>query len=131
MCIRDSTGIGQKKFIQSFDPQGAYQNKYLNAKGDGFEFESNQLKHLEKRKELVAYYESNNIGTVNFKGCNTVPNILSITLLQQEAEEYLMLQHKKIVASTGSACNAEILTPSHVLSAIKIEGIKNIVRISF
>ena len=38
------TGIGQKKFIQSFDPQGAYQNKYLNAEGDGFEFESNQLK---------------------------------------------------------------------------------------
>ena len=50
----------------------------------------------------------------------TAPHILSITLKNREAEEYLMLKSKEFVASTGSACNASITEISHVLRAIGI-----------
>ena len=50
----------------------------------------------------------------------TAPHILSVTLKNREAEEYLMLKSKEFVASTGSACNAEIFEISHVLKAIGI-----------
>ena len=60
----------------------------------------------------------------------TAPHILSITLKDQEAEDFLMLKSKEFVASTGSACNAAILEISHVLKALKILENKTI-RISF
>ena len=84
------------------------------------EFKSNTTTLLKKRAELKEYYETNNIGVVNFQEVVTAPHILSITLKDQEAEEFLMLKSKEFVASTGSACNAEIIEISHVLRAIGI-----------
>ena len=83
-----------------------------------------------KRIEIETFYETNNIGTVNFKNVMTAPHIISITLHSQEAEDYLLINHKKFVASTGSACNAEIIEASHVLKALNILSIINIIRIS-
>ena len=60
----------------------------------------------------------------------TAPHILSITLKGQEAEEFLMLKSKEFVASTGSACNAEIVEISHVLMAADIKNTNRIIRIS-
>lgn len=94
------------------------------------EFKNNTTFLLKKRKELKEYYETNNIGVVNFKKVMTAPHILSITLKNREAEEYLMLNSKEFVASTGSACNAAIIEVSHVLKALKIVENK-IIRISF
>lgn len=71
-----------------------------------------------KRIEIETFYETNNIGTVNFKNVMTAPHIISITLHSQEAEDYLLMNHKKFVASTGSACNAALIEISHVLKAI-------------
>ena len=84
------------------------------------EFKNNTNTLLKKRAELTEYYETNNIGVVNFKEVMTAPHILSITLKNREAEEYLMLKSKEFVASTGSACNASIIEISHVLRAIGI-----------
>ena len=84
------------------------------------EFKSNTTSLLKKRAELKEYYETNNIGFVNFQEVATAPHILSITLKNREAEEYLMLKSKEFVASTGSACNAAIIEISHVLRAIGI-----------
>ena len=56
----------------------------------------------------------------------TAPHILSITLKDQEAEEFLMLKSKEFIASTGSACNAAIVEISHVLKAIGITNKQNI-----
>jgi cysteine desulfurase len=84
------------------------------------EFKNNTTILLKKRNELKEYYETNNIGVVNFKEVMTAPHILSITLKNREAEEYLMLKSKEFVASTGSACNASIIEISHVLRAIGI-----------
>ena len=94
------------------------------------EFKSNTTTLLKKRAELKEYYETNNIGVVNFQEVVTAPHILSITLKDQEAEEFLILKSKEFVASTGSACNAAIVEISHVLKALKILENKTI-RISF
>lgn len=94
------------------------------------EFNENIKKLLKKRNEIKDYYRRNNIGSVNFKEVDTVPHIISITLNEFEAEEFLMLKSKEFIASTGSACNSEIIEVSHVLKALGIKNIKRIIRIS-
>src|SRR5690606_16505423 len=93
------------------------------------EFSQNRQAILLKRKELERYYEENNIGKVNFKGVKCSPHILSITLNNFEADEYLMIKAKDFLASTGSACNSEVFEPSHVLTAINLSQSSNIIRI--
>ncbi|WP_298883702.1 cysteine desulfurase family protein [uncultured Polaribacter sp.] len=94
------------------------------------EFKENVLKLNSKRMEIEEHYESKNIGKVNFKNIITAPHIISITLNYFEAEEYLMLKSKEIVASTGSACNSELIEISHVLKAINISSPEKVIRIS-
>mgnify|MGYP006097617915 FL=1 len=94
------------------------------------EFESNVYALLKRRAELQEHFEANETGLVNFKDVSTAPHILSITLKNKDAEEYLMLKINEFVASTGSACNAELFEVSHVLKALKILENK-IIRISF
>jgi cysteine desulfurase len=94
------------------------------------ELEEKIQKLNKSRKEIEAFYEENNIGKVNFKNVKTTPHIISITLNNFEAEEYLMLKSKEFVASTGSACSSEIIEISHVLKALGIKKAKNIIRIS-
>lgn len=84
---------------------------------------------LEKRNELEKYYEVNNIGIINFKDVERAPHIVSITLNEINAEDYLILNSKEFSASTGSACNSNIVLQSHVLQALKKNNSK-IIRIS-
>ena len=95
------------------------------------EFESNMCALLKRRAELQEYFEANGTGLVNFKDVSTAPHILSITLKDKDAEEYLLLKRNEFVASTGSACNAELVEVSHVLKALNIELKNKIIRISF
>ena len=94
------------------------------------EFEENIQILNQKRLEVVEYYESNNIGTVNFKEVPTAPHIMSITLNEFEAEEYLIMKSREFIASTGSACNSEIIEVSHVLKAIDLKSPERVIRIS-
>lgn len=84
---------------------------------------------LEKRNEIEKYYEENYIGIINFKEVERAPHILSITLNDTNAEDYLIINSKEFSASTGSACNSNIVVDSHVLSALNKKN-KNIIRIS-
>lgn len=84
---------------------------------------------LEKRNKLEKYYEDNNIGIINFKEVERAPHILSITLNDIKAEDYLIMKSKEFSASTGSACNSNIVIDSHVLIAIDKKN-KNTIRIS-
>ena len=93
-------------------------------------FEERVRKLIERKTEIENYYEENNIGKLNFKSVKKAPHILSITLNDFEAGEYLMLKSKDFVASTGSACNAEIVEVSHVIKAIGIKFPEKIIRIS-
>ena len=85
---------------------------------------------LEKRNELEKYYEENSIGNINFKEVERAPHIVSITLNDMKAEDYLIIKSKDFSASTGSACNSNIVVDSHVLKALNKKN-KNIIRISF
>ena len=93
------------------------------------ELDINYKQASEKKTEFAAYYEDNNIGVLNFKDVKTSPYILSISLKNNEAEKYLIQNSDKFVASTGSACNAEVIEISHVLKAIGVAD-RQIIRIS-
>lgn len=93
------------------------------------EWDSHIYNLLEKRNEIEKYYEENNIGIINFKEVERAPHILSITLNDIKAEEYLIMKTKEFSASTGSACNSNIVVDSHVLIAINKKN-KNTIRIS-
>lgn len=94
------------------------------------EFIDNHKKLLKKKKEIEKYYENNNIGEINFKDVKKAPHIISITLNNYEADEFLMLKSKEFIASTGSACNSEIIEVSHVLKNIGAKSPRKIIRIS-
>ncbi|WP_053976589.1 cysteine desulfurase family protein [Mangrovimonas xylaniphaga] len=125
-------GGGQEKGLRG----GTYNTPLIVGLGKAsevakIEFDSNVTNLIKKRHELETYYESNNIGYVNFKEANRAPHIISVTLIGFEAEQYLMMKSKEFVASTGSACNSEIVELSHVLKALKMKNTKNILRLSF
>ena len=94
------------------------------------EFETNIANLIEKRTALETYYESNNIGTANFKTVARAPRIISNTLKNHEAEEYLMLKSKEFMGLMDSACDAETIEPSHVLKALGVKNTNRIIRIS-
>ena len=124
-------GGGQENGIRG----GTYNTPMIVGIGEACKIASSELsKRIEgwkkRREEIVSYFEEGNLGVVNFKNVETIPNIISITLNNLEAEDFLLMKHKEFVASTGSACNAEIIQPSHVLLAINQEISKETIRIS-
>lgn len=94
------------------------------------EFDSHISTLLKKRNEIETYYEENNIGIINFKEIERAPHIVSISLNDMNAEDYLINKSKEFSASTGSACNSSLIIESHVYKAIHQTN-KNIIRISF
>ena len=94
------------------------------------ELDSHISSLLEKRNVVEKYYEENSIGNINFKEVERAPHIVSITLNDMKAEDYLIIKSKDFSASTGSACNSNIVVDSHVLTALNKKN-KNIIRISF
>jgi len=94
------------------------------------ELDSNYKKLKEKQVALEKHYQENNIGTINCKGANRAPHIISVCLNNMETEEYLMLNAKEMAISTGSACNSSIVEDSHVLKELNVT-FKNSIRISY
>ena len=94
------------------------------------EFDDKVEKWNKLRKEVEQEYEKNGTGIVNFKDVKTAPHIMSITLNDENAEDFLLKNAAKFVASTGSACNAALVEESHVLFAIGCKA-ENTYRISF
>jgi cysteine desulfurase len=91
-----------------------------------FEWRVEQLKI--NRSEIENYFVSNNYGTINFKNQRTAPHILSVSLNDQDAEDFLIEKNQEFAASTGSACGAAIIEISHVIKSLGTEN--NFIRIS-
>jgi cysteine desulfurase len=125
-------GGGQEKGLRG----GTYNTPLIVGLGKAAELAKDELEIrinslLQKRQEIAAYYEQNDLGTVNFKDVPTAPHILSITLKNQEVEDYLLLNSQKFAASTGSACSSGVVDISHVLKAMGSKfNCQNIIRIS-
>jgi cysteine desulfurase len=124
-------GGGQENGLRA----GTYNTPLIVGLGMSCEIISQELYEiisslLEKRNELENYFKKNNIGFVNFKDVERAPHILSVTLNELNAEDYLIFNSKDFSASTGSACNSSIIVQSHVLQSFKEKKIKKIIRIS-
>ena len=125
-------GGGQEKGLRG----GTYNSPLIVGLGKAcelgrIEFQENNLALSSQKRKLEDYFESNGIGRINFRQVYTAPHILSITLNEFEADEFLMMKSKEFLASTGSACNAGLTEYSHVLLAMKIDNSNRIIRISF
>lgn len=92
--------------------------------------DKNQKSLINKNRKIENWIQNERIGKVNFKSVNRAPHILSVTLNNFEAEEFLMMKSKDFIASTGSACNSQFVEESHVLKSIPDSNTKRIFRIS-
>ena len=84
-----------------------------------------------KRSQLEKFILDGGLGYVNFNGVRKSPHILSVTLFDKDADDFLLENHLDFVASTGSACNARVTTKSHVLMALNRPNFNQIIRFSF
>ena len=85
-----------------------------------YEIENRMKCAQEKCLDLTEYFEKNRYGKLNFTDVDTSPYILSFTLYEGDAEDFLIRMKNEFVASTGSACTSGIVGESHVLKAIGI-----------
>ncbi len=86
---------------------------------------------LKKRQEVVFFLLNNKIATINFENQNTAPHIISATLINKDAEDFILENINEFVISTGSACTSSLIQKSHVIENVFPERKNNIIRISF
>jgi cysteine desulfurase len=72
----------------------------------------------------------NNIATINFQNQKTAPHIISATLIEKDAEDFILEHASDFVISTGSACSSGIIGRSHVINTVFSQNKKNLIRIS-
>jgi cysteine desulfurase len=92
------------------------------------EFNLNREQLIEKRREVENYFLKNNIATINFQNQKTAPHIISASLINKDAEDFILEHAHEFSISTGSACTSGINTGSHVLKLLNMD--KNTIRIS-
>ena len=92
------------------------------------DFEKNAQTLCAKRLEVESYLLKNNIATINFQNQNTAPHIISASLINKEAEDFILEHASEFAISTGSACNSGINMESHVLKSLNND--KQTIRIS-
>lgn len=94
-------------------------------------FSSIVEKLLSKRSYWEEYFQSYDLGVVNFNSQNRAPHIISIKLNNLDAEEFMLKHQKDFAISSGSACNSSLVEVSHVIKNIFPEEVQNrIVRVS-
>jgi cysteine desulfurase len=119
-------GGGQEKGLRG----GTYNTPLIVGFGkaceiSSVEFEERVTKILKKRYEIESNYETKGIGLVNFKFVSKASHIISISLINTDSEDFLIMNEKEFVASTGSACNSSITENSHVIKNVFPEEIQD------
>lgn len=82
------------------------------------DFEKNAQSLREKRLEIEAYLLKNNLATINFQNQNTAPHIISVSLINKDAEDFILEHANEFAISTGSACSGGLNTESHVYKQV-------------
>ncbi|WP_339250707.1 cysteine desulfurase family protein [Sporosarcina sp. FSL W8-0480] len=100
------------------------------------EMVQNRKKYAGFEKVLIETFEKNNvIYEVNAGGAERLPHVINISFQGTDIESLLVnMDMAGIAVSSGSACTAGSLEPSHVLSAIcgsESAKLRNSVRFSF
>ena len=73
---------------------------------------------IHARNEWIAHLATNDLGAPHFQEHIVAPHILSVSLKSKEADTFILLYYNEISVSTGSACSAELIQDSHVLTAL-------------
>jgi cysteine desulfurase len=94
------------------------------------DFKKNRQNLLTKRQEVESYLLENNIATINFQNKKIAPHIISASLINKDAEDFILEQAHKFAISTGSACTSSLIQKSHVIENVFSEKQNNIIRIS-
>lgn len=92
----------------------------------------NQSKILQLENKLIELLDEANIDYIR-NGKNTIPGNISLSFKNKNGESILhRLDLKRILVSTGSACNGKNTEISHVLRAIQLDKIyaKGTIRVS-
>ena len=124
-------GGGQEKGLRG----GTYNSPLIVGFGKACELALNEFDLRkanidQKREQVFELFSTANV-TENFVNTPRVKNIISLTVNEGDADEFLMLHSKKIAASTGSACNSNIIEISHVVQAVFPKSLQSkVVRIS-
>ncbi|MDW0117433.1 cysteine desulfurase family protein [Sporosarcina thermotolerans] len=100
------------------------------------EMAQNRIKYAGFEKILTETFEMNNVSyEVNANGAERLPHVINISFPGTDIESLLVnMDMAGIAVSSGSACTAGSLEPSHVLSAIcgsESAKLRNSVRFSF
>jgi cysteine desulfurase len=122
-------GGGQESGLRG----GTYNTPLIVGMGEAariakIDFDKNVQSILAKRNEIETYLLENNIATINFQNQKTAPHIISASLINKDAEDFILEHAHEFAVSTGSACNSGINTGSHVLNELSID--KQTIRIS-
>jgi cysteine desulfurase len=94
------------------------------------DFEKNAQSLRAKRLEIEAYLLKNNHATINFQNQNTAPHIISASLNNKDAEDFILEHANEFAISTGSACTSSLIQKSHVIEEIFTSSNNRIIRIS-
>ena len=122
-------GGGQEKGMRG----GTYNTPLIVGIGEAsrlakLEFKERNNSLLEKRNEIETHFENNKIASINFKNQNRAPHIISASLIDKDADDFIIEHAHEFAISTGSACNSGMNGTSHVLESLRIA--KNTIRIS-
>ena len=94
------------------------------------DFDKNIEAILAKRLEAESYLLENNIATLNFQNQNIAPHIISASLMNKDAEDFILEHASEFAISTGSACTSSLVQKSHVIEEVFSAIQNNIIRIS-
>jgi len=122
-------GGGQESGLRG----GTYNTPLIVGMGEAariakIDFDKNVQSIRAKRLRIETYLLENNIATINFQNQKTAPHIISASLINKDAEDFILEHVNEFAISTGSACNSGINSESHVLKSLNND--KQTIRIS-